>query len=83
MKQKDIILIVGVAVVSGVVAWFLSSKLIVTPSHRQQQVEVVQTINTQFNQPDKAYFNSQSIDPTKLIQIGNNANSQPFNSTQQ
>lgn len=83
MKQKDIALIIIVAVISIVVSFIISNKLIVTPAHRQQQVEVVQAINTQFKEPDKTYFNSKSIDPTKLIQIGNNSNSTPFNSTAQ
>lgn len=52
------------------------------PHNLQQQVEVVPTITSDFPAPDKQYFNSDSIDPTQLIQIGSNTNPAPFNSTQ-
>lgn len=78
MKQKDLILIVIIAIVGAAASFFLSKHIFVTPSDRQQQVAVVQPITTSFPQPDPAYFNSASIDPTQLITIGQNANSNPF-----
>ncbi len=83
MKQKDILLIVVVAIVSAVLAIVLSNVLIASPKKRQQQVEVVAPITPEFNTPDPKYFNSNSIDPTQLIQIGSNSNQQPFNQTSQ
>lgn len=83
MKRKDLGVIIGVAIVSGIISLIVSSKVIVTPAHRQQQVEVVPAINAQFSTPSTTYFNSQSIDPTVLIQIGNNSNQTPFNNSPQ
>jgi len=48
MKQKDIALIILIAGVSAVASFFISNKLFVTPSNRQQQVEVVDPINASF-----------------------------------
>lgn len=79
MKQKDIMLIVVVAIVSGVISIALSKVLIAPAKNRQQTVEVVEPISATFNQPDAKYFNTNSIDPTLLITIGNSNNSQPFN----
>jgi hypothetical protein len=79
MKQKDILLIGAVVFASGVISFIISGRLITTPSNRSQQVDVVPIINATFNQPDSQYFNQNSIDPTKLIQIGNNSNQTPFN----
>lgn len=79
MKQKDILLIVVVAIVSGVVSVAVSKVLIAPAKNRQQKVEIVEPINATFGQPDSKYFNSNSVDPTQLITIGNNTNPQPFN----
>lgn len=80
MKQKDILLIAVVVVVSGTASFFLSKFLFNTPKNRQQKVEVVQPISAEFPQPDSKYFNSNSIDPTKNITIGDSNNSKPFSS---
>ena len=81
MKQKDIMLIAIIIIVSAVISIVLSNMLISSPKNRQQKVEVVAPITPDFNQPDTKYFNSNAIDPTQLIQIGGSSNSQPFNGT--
>ena len=79
MKQKDIILIVVVVFVSGVISLIVSNLLFSSPKNRQEKVEVVEPITAYFKQPDKRYFNSQAIDPTQIIRIGDKTNDQPFN----
>jgi hypothetical protein len=79
MKQKDITLIVVIAVISAVVSFVVSGKLFVTPSNRQQQVEVVDPITATFQTPDKKYFNTSSINPTQTTSIGSDSNQDPFN----
>ena len=83
MKQKDILLVVVVIIVSAVMSVVLSNMLISSPKNRQQKVEVVGPISPDFAQPDQKYFNSNSVDPTQLIQIGGNSNTQPFNGSNQ
>lgn len=78
MKQKDIILIIVVVFISGVVSFFVSNMLFASPDDRKTEVEVVTPITADFTEPDQRYFNAQSINPTKLIQIGDQANQQPF-----
>jgi hypothetical protein len=78
MKQKDIFLIVVVVIISVIVATVVSKQIIANPKNRQQKVEVVQAIQPDFQTPDKKYFNSNSIDPTQLIRIGDNSNKKPF-----
>lgn len=78
MKQKDIVLIAVVVVISAVISIVISKLVFVTPAHRQQTVEVVQPISADFPAPDSHYFNAQSINPTKTITIGNNSNPDPF-----
>jgi hypothetical protein len=81
MKQKDIALIIVIVFVSAVVSLFLSKIIFVTPKNRQAQVEIVQPITSNFPQPDNRYFNSNSFDPTQLINVGQNSNTNPFTST--
>lgn len=83
MKQKDFLLIAVVVIISGVIAMVISGKIISAPKNRQQEVEVITPISADFNDPDKRYFNAESIDPTQLIQIGSGSNTKPFNETKQ
>jgi hypothetical protein len=83
MKQKDLALIVVVIIISAFISLFVSKAIFAPPKNRQQQVEVVQPITADFPKPDDHYFNSQAFDPTKLITIGQNTNSDPFSGTSQ
>lgn len=78
MKQKDIALIAIIAVISGIFSFIISNYVFVTPKDRQSQVEVVPAISSQFTQPDKRFYNSESFDPTRVIVIGDNSNKDPF-----
>lgn len=79
MKQKDIVLIIVVVVVSGAITFFISNLLFKVPKAQETTVEVVQPISASFVQPDQRYFNANSVDPTKNITIGDNQNPAPFN----
>lgn len=81
MKQKDIALIVVIVFISAIVSLFVSKAVFASPKNRQQQVEVVQPITSDFPAPDSRYFNTQAFDPTKVITIGQNANPNPFSTT--
>lgn len=83
MKQKDVALIIVVVFISVIVSVFVSKAIFASPKNRQQQVEVVQPITADFPQPDSHYFNSSAYDPTQLITIGQNNNTNPFSSSSQ
>ncbi len=82
MKQKDIVVIIVIAIFSAIFSFIVSNKLFVTSANRQQTVEVVDTISTEFSRPDSRFFNSQSINPTIDTQLGGN-NQNPFNGSTQ
>jgi hypothetical protein len=82
MKQKDIAVIIIVAFISAIASFVISGKIFVAQKN-QQQVEVIDHISADFEQPDSKYFNTSSVDPTQLVQIGENTNETPFNSTAQ
>lgn len=83
MRQKDLAIILAVAFFSAVLGLVLSRLVFAKPADRNQQVEVVLPISAEFPQPDKRYFNAQSLDPTQPIAIGNGTNPEPFRGTQQ
>jgi hypothetical protein len=78
MKQKDIALIVVIAVISAIASLVLSKAIFVSPKNRQQSVDVVQSITSDFPTPDKQYFNKNAFDPTQVITIGQSSNPTPF-----
>lgn len=78
MKQKDIAVIVAIAGISTIVAFFLANTLIANPKNRHAEVMVLDSITSDFPKPDSKYFNSNSIDPTQTVEISNNNNLQPF-----
>jgi hypothetical protein len=78
MKQKDIALFIVIAFVSAVISLIVSNQIISTPTNREQKVEVIDPITADFPTPDSKYFNTNALDPTQLIQIGDNTNPQPF-----
>lgn len=77
MKGKDISLIVVIGIVSAVLAVILSSFLI-PDSDKNQSVETVEPIQAEFERPPRQYFNSDSINPTREIEIGQDEASNPF-----
>ena len=72
MKKKDIIIIVAVAMVSAIFSYVISNALFGTnkDNNKLLTAPVVQPISAEFPLPDKAYFNSGSLNPTKDITIG-------------
>lgn len=78
MKSKDFGIIAVVVLASTIISYFMG-QLIFRPNERKAQVEAVELLSTEFNtQLDKKYFNPESINPTKLIEIGANSNVNPF-----
>ena len=78
MKQKDIALIVVVGIVAAVLSLLLTQAIFVTKDSRNLTVEVIEPISSEFKQPDPTVFNSEAVNPTQLIQIGEGSNSDPF-----
>lgn len=82
MKQKDIALIIIVVFFSAIFSYFISNAVFASPDNRQEKVEIITPISSEFNTPDTRFFNEGSIDPTQTITIGENANPDPFNASQ-
>lgn len=78
MKQKDIVLIIVVIFFSAVISLVVSKALFATNEDNRLSAEIVEPINSEFQQPDKTVFNGEAINPTQLIRIGDGGNQNPF-----
>ena len=84
MKRNDALLIGLVAFIAVILSFVISNTVFGNPKKNAIKVPVVTPISSQFPLPQtdqsyKAFFNSNALDPTQLIQIGNNNNQVPFN----
>lgn len=80
IREKDIAMIILVVSISLMVSYFLGNALINTDQNRSVEVEVVQPISADFDQPSPQVFSSNAINPTELIQIGSGDTDSPFQS---
>jgi hypothetical protein len=81
MKQKLVITIIVTVFVSAFFSILVVKLTFGSAKARQQQVDVVPVITSDFPSPSPQDFNSSSIDPTQLIQIGTSTNPVPFNTS--
>lgn len=79
MKQKDFALIIIVSFVGLVAGLVISNALFGGANNKKLTSDKVIAITPDFKQPDKKYFNTNSVDPTQIIRIGQNTNQKPFN----
>ncbi|HUD03738.1 MAG TPA: hypothetical protein VMR51_03035 [Patescibacteria group bacterium] len=79
MKQKDIIIIVAIAVISGIFSFAIANFLFGGQKAHKLTAPSVQAISSDFKLPDSTYFNKRSLDLTKNITIGDSTNPAPFN----
>lgn len=78
MKQKDIALIIIVIFFSAVISLLVTNMLFSTKGKKSLSAEIVEPISAEFKEPDKTVFNGDAINPTQLIQIGNENNQNPI-----
>ncbi len=78
MKQKDIMLIVVVAIVAAVASLVVTQTIFVSKGSRELTAQKVSPISSEFKQPDSNVFNNNAINPTQLIQIGDSSKATPF-----
>ncbi len=83
MKKNEITLLFLIAVTSVVVAGILGSALFGDPGKASERVPVVERLPEGIVQPDPLVFNSQAIDPTQTVCIGDSGVSDDPNCSNQ
>ncbi|MDB5161276.1 MAG: hypothetical protein JWO96_656 [Candidatus Saccharibacteria bacterium] len=83
MKNKDIVSLVAVGIVTAIFSFFISG-LLFGGSSKTSKVPTAETVSTSFpdikNDPVyNAIFNTGALDVAQPVQVGNSQNNQPFN----
>lgn len=69
MKKTDIAMIVLIATISVMVAFFVTRSVIGSPSNETVKVKTVEKITAEVTEPDPAIFNENAINPAVKIEI--------------
>jgi flagellar basal body-associated protein FliL len=69
MKKSDIAMIVFIASVSVLVAYFVGSSLFGNIATKGEKVKTIAPISTTIVQPDPTIFNTRAINPAVQVQI--------------
>ncbi len=80
MKQADMAMLILIVSISLLVSYFVGNSVFGGESTRSTEVEVVQSISVEFDQPDKSIFNKSAVNLTETINIGPNNTTSPFSS---
>jgi hypothetical protein len=75
MKKTDIAMIILIASVSILVAYFVAKSLFGSASMGSATVKTIAPISSSIDQPDPAIFNSNAINPSVQIQIDSSPSS--------
>ncbi len=82
MKQKDLLTLIVVGIITAIFSSVLSMLLFSPPKHNAKAPEVNVISNKMpdiKNDPDyNVIFNDKALDPTQPVQIGGNQNETPF-----
>jgi hypothetical protein len=70
MKKSDIAMIILIASVSVMIAYFVAKALIGDTANQSVTVKTTDEITTNIDQPDPNVFNSNAINPTIQVIIG-------------
>jgi hypothetical protein len=75
MKKSDIAMIILIASVSVMIAYFVAKAIVGDVQNETVKVKTTDTISTDITQPDASVFNTNAINPTVEVIIGNQATS--------
>lgn len=70
MKKSDIAMIILIASISVMVAYFVAKAVIGDTQNQSVKVKTVDSISTNITQPDSSVFNSNAVNPTVQVIIG-------------
>ncbi len=73
MKKSDIAMIILIASVSILVAYFVAKGLVGDVQNQSAKVKVAEPISATVDQPDARIFNTNAINPTVEVIIGDTA----------
>ncbi len=79
MKKSDWAAIILIVALVGIASYFVVGAIMPSPSENPQSVPIATEITSDIVEPSKEIFNSDAINPTVRITIGNQSDERPFN----
>jgi len=76
MKKSDIAMIILIASVSVLVAYFAAKAIVGDVQNQSVQVKTTEPITTEVPEPDPTVFNKDAINPTVEVIIGDDSQPQ-------
>jgi len=73
MKKTDVAMIILIATISVLVAFFVTRSVLGSPSSETVKVKTVEKIESTITPPDAAIFNENAINPAIKIEISDSA----------
>lgn len=77
MKKTDIAMIILIASISILIAYFVAKGIFGNTANQAVKVPTISPISSQLTQPDATVFNSGAINPTVEVTIGGNGTTKP------
>ncbi len=69
MKKTDLAMIILIATISVLIAFFVTRSIVGTPSEETVKVKTLERIDETITPPDTAIFNENAINPAVKIEI--------------
>jgi len=70
MKKTDLAMIILIATISVMGAFFVTRAVMGSPSQDKQMVKTIQPISPDLEEPDPAIFNKDAINPAVKVELG-------------
>lgn len=77
MKKSDIAMIILIAAVSMMLAYFGAQAILGNVQNESVEVKTIDRISTEVTEPDPSVFNSNAINPTVEVIIGGESSDNP------
>lgn len=71
MKNTDIAMVVFIAAISVALSYFLGNAILGDPNDRVENVDYMERISSQIDEPDNETFNPKAKNPTVEVFVGN------------
>ena len=75
MKKSDIAMIILIASISVLIAYFVAKAIVGDVQNETVKVKTTDAISTNITEPDKSVFNTNAINPTVEVIIGDQTTS--------
>lgn len=78
MKKNEIALLILIVAISIGIAYAIGQSIFGKATTKPVEVETVNAISADIEQPSESVFNQNGINPTVPVKIGDPSNQQPF-----